>query len=250
MFDSMPKLLERSGTSSKGSITAFYTVLVDGDDLDEPVTDTVRGILDGHIVLSRAIAQRYHYPAIDVLASISRLAPNISGPVTDKAAGIIRRNMAVYAEAEDLINVGAYHSGSNPAIDEAIEKHEAIEKFLIQDVKEKSSIEETLTRMGEIAGIPIPEEERTEFLRKIILSSILQDSRKNDGYDDGDIIDTEALKQSHKKDLISPPSDKLGGGVKRAGGPERVYSSVTNISATEPGLPDLPDMSAFTTGNR
>jgi hypothetical protein len=109
--------------------------------------------------------------------------------------------MAVYAEAEDLINVGAYHGGSNPAIDEAIEKHEAIENFLIQGVQEKSSIEETLIRMGEIAGIPIPEEERTEFLRKIILGSILQDTRKN-GYDDGDVIDTEALKQSHKEDLI------------------------------------------------
>jgi flagellum-specific ATP synthase len=261
MFDSMPKLLERSGTSGKGSITAFYTVLVDGDDLDEPVTDTVRGILDGHIVLSKAIAQRCHYPAIDVLASISRLAPNISGPATDKAAGIIRRNMAVYAEAEDLINVGAYHGGSNPAIDEAIAKHEAIEAFLVQDVKEKSPIEETLTRMGEIAGIAIPEEERTEFLRKIILNSILPDTKKNETFDDGDILDTEALKLTHRNDLIPPASG--------SGGAEKAYSSAANagnpagvlnksaadtifgdISGMPPDLLDLPDINAFAPGNQ
>jgi flagellum-specific ATP synthase len=244
MFDSMPKLLERSGTSGKGSITAFYTVLVDGDDLDEPVTDTVRGILDGHIVLSKAIAQRYHYPAIDVLASISRLATNISGPVTDKAAGIIRRNMAVYAEAEDLINVGAYHRGSNPAIDEAIEKHGAIEEFLVQGVKEKSSIEETLTRMGEIAGIPIPEEERTEFLRKTILNSILQDTKKNNALDDEDIIDTDALRAARKNDFL-PPSDRSGRASERGAASDTIFP---NISSLESGLPDLPDMSAFALG--
>ncbi|MDR1240004.1 MAG: FliI/YscN family ATPase [Treponema sp.] len=159
MFDSMPKLLERSGTSSRGSITGFYTILVDGDDLDEPVSDTVRGILDGHIVLSRALAQRNHYPAIDVLGSISRLAPAVSGSLSFKAAGIIRRHMAVYAEAEDLINVGAYHSGSNPSIDEAIAKHQRIEDFLIQDMEEKTSLAETLAGVGEISGLPIPEEE-------------------------------------------------------------------------------------------
>jgi flagellum-specific ATP synthase len=159
MFDSMPKLLERSGTSDRGSITGFYTILVDGDDLDEPVSDTVRGILDGHIVLSRALAQRNHYPAIDVLGSVSRLAPAVSGPVSFKAAGLVRRHMAVYAEAEDLINVGAYHQGSNPSIDEALARHQAIDDFLIQGMEEKSSLADTLTALSEISGLPVPAEE-------------------------------------------------------------------------------------------
>jgi flagellum-specific ATP synthase len=159
MFDSMPKLLERSGTSDKGSITGFYTILVDGDDMDEPVSDTVRGILDGHIVLSRRLAQNSQYPPIDVLQSISRLAPKISGPSLNKAANLIRRNMAVYAEAEDLINVGAYHAGSNPAIDEAVAKNPAIRNFLIQEIDEHSSEEETFAAMELISGVPIPPEE-------------------------------------------------------------------------------------------
>jgi len=167
MFDSMPKLLERSGTSEKGSITGFYTILVDGDDMDEPVADTVRGILDGHIVLSRDLAQAYHYPAIDVLQSISRLAPAVSGDYSKKAAAVIRRNMAAYAKAEDLINVGAYHNGSNPEIDEAIAKHTAIEDFLIQDIDEPSSLEETLVRMSEITGVDIPPEEMTDTNQKL-----------------------------------------------------------------------------------
>ena len=168
MFDSMPKLLERAGTSDKGSITGFYTVLVDNDDMDEPVADTVRGILDGHIVLSRDLAQRYHYPAIDVLQSISRLAPVVSGSASKSASGIIRRNMASYAGAEDLINVGAYRQGSNPAIDEAIAKHGHIEEFLIQDIDEPSSLEQTLYAMSEITGIEIPEEEMKDTNAKLI----------------------------------------------------------------------------------
>jgi flagellum-specific ATP synthase len=168
MFDSMPKLLERSGTSDKGSITGFYTILVDGDDMDEPVADTVRGILDGHIVLSRDLAQAYHYPAIDVLQSISRLAPYVSGSVTNKAAGAIRRTMAVYARAEDLINVGAYHNGSNPEIDDAIAKHALIENFLIQEVDEPSTFEETLSSMSYITGIDIPVEEMSDSNEKLL----------------------------------------------------------------------------------
>jgi flagellum-specific ATP synthase len=159
MFDSMPKLLERCGTSEKGTITGFYTILVDGDDMDEPVADTVRGILDGHIVLSRDMAQRYHYPAIDILGSVSRLAREVSSKEEIRAAGIVRRHMAVYTEAEDLINVGAYHSGSNPAIDAAIEKHMAIEEFLIQEIEERSSLEDTLKGLGDIAGEPVAPEE-------------------------------------------------------------------------------------------
>ncbi|MDR2304453.1 MAG: FliI/YscN family ATPase [Treponema sp.] len=166
MFDSMPKLLERSGTSNRGSITAFYTILVDADELDEPVSDTVRGILDGHIVLSRNMAEHYHYPAIDILGSISRLDRAVAGPLTIKAAGYIRRLMAVYAETEDLINVGAYQAGANPEIDEAVARHKVIEDFLIQAVDEKTTLADTLKMMGEIAGVEIPETETAEYLRK------------------------------------------------------------------------------------
>ena len=159
MFDTIGKLLERSGTSDVGSITGFYTVLVDGDDMDEPVTDTVRGRLDGHVVLSRRFHAQAHYPAIDVLQSISRLASDVSGPSIKKAAASIRRSMAAYAEAEDLINVGAYQSGSNPSIDDAIAKHPAIKEFLMQEVEERSPLENTFAIMEKISGIPIPPEE-------------------------------------------------------------------------------------------
>ncbi|MDR2792238.1 MAG: FliI/YscN family ATPase [Treponema sp.] len=159
MFDQMPKLLERSGAAEKGSITSFYTILVDGDDMDEPVADTVRGILDGHIVLSRKLAQHYHYPAIDVLRSVSRLEKDVSGQVTQEAVGIIRRLMAIYDENEKLINVGAYHTGTNAAIDNAIAKHESIENFLIQSIGEKAALRDTLLKLGELAGVTIPEEE-------------------------------------------------------------------------------------------
>jgi flagellum-specific ATP synthase len=163
VFDSMPKLLERCGASDRGTITGFYTILVDGDDLDEPVSDAVRGILDGHIVLSRRLAQAYHYPAIDVLASISRLMPTVSGPVTNKAAGYVRRLMAVYAEAADLIDVGAYHAGSSPSIDEAIAKRDAIESFLVQAVDERSGVAETLAALAAITGMEIPPEESSPY---------------------------------------------------------------------------------------
>ena len=163
VFDSMPKMLERCGTSDKGTITGFYTILVDGDDMDEPIADTVRGILDGHIVLSRRLAQRNHYPAIDVLSSISRLAPMVSGPVSRKVAGYVRKMMSTYAEAEDLIDVGAYRAGTNPAIDEAVAKRGAIEDFLIQAVEERSGIQDTLTALGKVAGMEIPEAEFEAF---------------------------------------------------------------------------------------
>jgi flagellum-specific ATP synthase len=171
VFDSMPKLLERSGNSEKGSITGFYTVLVEGDDMDEPIADTVRGILDGHIVLSRRLAQAYHYPAVDVLESVSRLMPKVSGPVTNKAAGYIRRLMADYAGAEDLINVGAYHGGTNPAIDEAIVKRQAIESLLVQEVEEKSSMAETLKMIAGIAGMEIPPQEIGIYEREVATGS-------------------------------------------------------------------------------
>jgi flagellum-specific ATP synthase len=172
VFDSMPKLLERCGTSEKGTITGFYTILVDGDDMDEPIADTVRGILDGHIVLSRRLAQHYHYPAIDVLASVSRLAPIVSGPVSRKAGGYIRRLMSTYAEAEDLIDVGAYRAGTNPAIDEAVAKREAIEEFLVQAVEERSTITETLATMASVAGMEIPLDEAGAYAGSVPTASV------------------------------------------------------------------------------
>ncbi|MBQ7669070.1 MAG: flagellar protein export ATPase FliI [Clostridia bacterium] len=150
VFATLPKLLERAGNSDKGSITGLYTVLVDGDDLTEPVTDTARGILDGHIVLSRAIANKNRYPAIDVLASISRVMPDVTTEEHRNYAGEIKRIMAVYKESEDLINIGAYVKGSNPEIDEAIKKMVLINKFLTQKVGENISEEETFNMMKNI----------------------------------------------------------------------------------------------------
>lgn len=132
----MPRLLERSGNFRKGSITGIYTVLVEGDDVNEPISDTVRGILDGHIVLSRALATKNHYPAIDILASVSRLMNEIVDSRHLQAAGKIRRILSVYRENADLIGIGAYKSGSNPELDHAIRCVEQINQFLRQGVDE------------------------------------------------------------------------------------------------------------------
>lgn len=150
VFAVMPKLLERAGNSDKGSITGLYTVLVDGDDLTEPVSDTARGILDGHIVLSRKIANRNRYPAIDVLASISRCMTDVINDEHKRLAGEIKRLMAVYADAEDLINIGAYVKGSNAEIDEAIDRRAAIDGLLLQGVYDKFTFAETMEIMGNI----------------------------------------------------------------------------------------------------
>ena len=144
VYSEMPKLLERAGNSDKGSITGLYTVLVDGDDFNEPITDTARSILDGHIMLSRKLAHKNHYPAIDVLQSISRCMSQIATREHKQAAGKFKNIMATYSEAEDLINIGAYKKGSNPGIDYAIEKIDAVNQFLMQDVDEKIGLEETL----------------------------------------------------------------------------------------------------------
>jgi len=162
VFDMIPKLLERSGTNDKGTITAFYTVLVDGDDLNEPITDKVRGTLDGHIVLSRALASAYHYPAIDVLASISRLGNRVVGPQTKKAIGKVKSWMSVYRDNETMITAGIYQKGNSPQIDEAIEKHSAIEEFLMQEEYDKITMADTLNKLSELTGIEIPEEEYSE----------------------------------------------------------------------------------------
>ncbi len=156
VFSLLPKLLERCGTAEKGTITGFYTILVDGDDMDEPVADNVRGILDGHIILSRKLAQGYHYPAIDVLQSLSRLGNKVTGTEEQDAMGKIRTLLASYTGAEDLINVGAYAEGSNKNIDEAIEKIELIRDFLRQKTGENADILETISRAEEISGIKIP----------------------------------------------------------------------------------------------
>jgi flagellum-specific ATP synthase len=150
VFASMPRLLERAGNSDVGSITGIYTVLVDGDDLTEPVTDTARGILDGNIVLNRRIANRNHYPAIDVLASISRVMTDVTTSEHRFLSNNIKKSMAVYNDAEDLINIGAYVRGSSADIDDAVDKHAAINSFLTQTVSEKFSFEETYKEMDAI----------------------------------------------------------------------------------------------------
>lgn len=150
VFSIMPKLLERAGNSDKGSITGLYTVLVDGDDLTEPVTDTARGILDGHIVLSRKLANKNHYPAIDVLASVSRVMSDIVSKQHKSNAFEIKKLMGVYSDAEDLINVGAYVKGSNEDIDIAIEKHKEIIQFLTQSTEDKFTLDEVSSAMNSI----------------------------------------------------------------------------------------------------
>src|SRR6056297_54071 len=164
VFSILPKLLERCGNSEKGTITGFYTILVEGDDMDEPVSDTVRGILDGHIVLSRKLAQAYHYPAIDILASLSRLGRKVTGREEQDAAGRVRRLLATYTDSEDLINVGAYAEGSNSEIDEAIKKIDDIWDFLGQDIEEKAHLRDTVQRLAQISGLEVqlPEEEDAE----------------------------------------------------------------------------------------
>lgn len=155
VYGEMPQLLERAGRSDKGSITGLYTVLVDGDDFNEPIADTARSILDGHIVLDRKIAQKNHYPAIDVLQSISRVMSSIVDSQHKKAAGQLKNVLATYAEAEDLVNIGAYKAGSNPSIDYALSKIDAVNEFLQQDVYEKLSFEESIQRLEEL----FPEED-------------------------------------------------------------------------------------------
>lgn len=152
VYSEMPKLLERAGNSDKGSITGLYTVLVDGDDFNEPITDTARGILDGHIVLSRKLAQKNHYPAIDVLASISRVMSSIATKEHRTMAGKLKNVMATYQEAEDLINIGAYKAGSNNNIDYAIEKIDQVNAFLCQSTEDKFDFDEVVGALEQMFG--------------------------------------------------------------------------------------------------
>ena len=139
VFALLPKLLERAGMSEKGSITGIYSVLVDGDDHNEPIADAVRGILDGHVVLSRELASKNHYPSIDVLQSVSRIMNDVADSEVQSLAGKVREHMAIYQDAKDLIDIGAYIKGSNPKIDEAIRHMDKIKSFLCQNIDENSS---------------------------------------------------------------------------------------------------------------
>ena len=150
VYAEMPRLLERAGRNPKGSITGLYAVLVDGDDTNEPITDTARGILDGHIFLSRKLAQKNHYPAIDVLASISRCMAAIAPAEQKQAAGKLKNILATYNDAEDLINIGAYKSGANKNIDFAISKIDQVNAFLEQETDEKFTYEEIVRQLEAI----------------------------------------------------------------------------------------------------
>jgi flagellum-specific ATP synthase len=154
VFSLLPKLLERSGKFSKGSITAFYTVLVEGDDMNDPIADSVRSILDGHIVLDRDLASRGHYPCIDVLSSVSRLMSHLAGPELKNAAYEIRDLIATYRKSEDLINIGAYKRGSNPRIDTAIDRTDSINSFLKQRAEDPSPLSLSHQQLIELAHLP------------------------------------------------------------------------------------------------
>jgi flagellum-specific ATP synthase len=151
VFALFPKILERAGNSDKGSITGIYTVLVEGDDINEPISDTARGILDGHIVLTRELANANHYPAIDVLKSVSRVMPAVVDKETVESAMRLRDLMSTYNSVKDMISVGAYKKGTDPKIDRAIEFHDKIESFLKQSVNEAAPFEETLKTLKEMA---------------------------------------------------------------------------------------------------
>ena len=147
VFAMLPRFVERAGRSAKGTITAFFTVLVEGDDHNDPIGDTVRGLLDGHIWLSRSLSVRGHYPAIDTIESISRVMPDICDPEHLKAARAMRRLLAVYLDNEDLISISAYKAGSNPEIDHAIKMKPLIDQFLQQDRNDPSTLDETTEKI-------------------------------------------------------------------------------------------------------
>jgi flagellum-specific ATP synthase len=153
VFNLLPRIFERAGSFERGSITGFFTVLVEGDDFNEPIADAVRGILDGHIILSRDLGAAGHYPAIDVLQSVSRLASRVAAPDHREAAQRIRQNLATYRRAEDLINLGAYAAGSNPQLDSAIQLRPQINDFLRQKPDQNSPMHETVTRMKSIVSL-------------------------------------------------------------------------------------------------
>jgi flagellum-specific ATP synthase len=155
VFALLPRLLERAGAGEKGSITGLYTVLVEGDDMNEPIADASRSILDGHIVLSRRLASAGHYPCVEVLDSVSRVVPAVTTPSQRSAMTELRRLLAAYREAKDLVEIGAYVPGTNLAVDRAIELKDHIDDFLRQDIQELSSAQDSWQRLSTLVGIPL-----------------------------------------------------------------------------------------------
>jgi len=153
VFALLPRLLERSGRNDRGSITGFYTVLVEADDANEPISDTVRGILDGHIMLSRKLAHQAHWPAIDVLASISRSMPDVTTDQHRAASDSLKQLLAAYRESEDLISIGAYQSGSNRQVDVSLKMREAIQQFLQQGMSESAALDGTIERLLQLSQV-------------------------------------------------------------------------------------------------
>jgi FliI/YscN family ATPase len=151
VFSALPKLVERSGCNQHGSITGIYTVLVDGDDLNEPIADATRGLLDGHIVLSRRLAEQAHWPAIDLLASISRVMPDVAQPQHRAAADRLKRVLAAHRHHEDLISVGAYQAGSNPLVDLALRERTPIFDFLQQPQHSIANFSKSLFQLQQLA---------------------------------------------------------------------------------------------------
>jgi FliI/YscN family ATPase len=151
VFNLMPRIFERAGNFADGSITGFFTVLVEGDDFNEPICDAVRGILDGHIILSRHLGAAGHYPAIDVLKSVSRLQSQLSSPPHKAAARALREALSTYEQAEDLIQLGAYVSGSNPKLDRSVQVRPEIVNFLRQDSETSVGLDETLSGLSRLA---------------------------------------------------------------------------------------------------
>jgi FliI/YscN family ATPase len=152
VFAMLPRLLERAGTAERGSITGLYTVLAEGDDMQDPIADTVRSILDGHVVLSRTLAQENHYPAIDVLQSVSRLFSTLAAGDHQSASSVIRDAMFAFQQARDLINIGAYVAGSNPQIDRALRLQPHIQRFLRQPPESPTELAESIARLRAIAS--------------------------------------------------------------------------------------------------
>jgi FliI/YscN family ATPase len=153
VFSMLPKIFERAGRFETGSITGLFTVLVEGDDMNEPIADAVRGILDGHVVLSRDLGAAGHYPAIDVLHSVSRVMPQVVSKSHMDKARIMREAMAEYRKSEDLIRLGAYVSGTSPKLDAAIRAHGQVNAFLQQDRMQESTLPETLSELERLSGL-------------------------------------------------------------------------------------------------
>jgi flagellum-specific ATP synthase len=197
VFAMLPRLLERTGTSARGTITALYTVLVDGDDMNEPIADATRAILDGHVVLARSLAQRGHYPAIDVNQSVSRLTPEIVSPEVERAGQRLRSALATLREKEDLVAIGAYQAGSDRALDAALANRATIEAFLRQPVEERSDLAEADERLLGLAS-------------RLEAWDLAADVELAEGEADVDVADAEVLVQPDASLAAMPAIPALG----------------------------------------